>query len=110
MLLERLHHLGEIEVRATQAIDLIGNDDIDFAVPNVGEQTLQSGSLHVSAGEAAVVVALRQAGPALVGLTANESLGGYSLGIQGVELLLQPFLGGLTRVDRWRFMITSTVG
>jgi hypothetical protein len=45
-----------------------------------------------------------------VGLAADEGLGGLALGIERVELLLQPFLGGLARVDRWRFMITSAAG
>src|SRR5262249_26788334 len=60
---------------------------------------LQGGPVHVAAGEAAVVVAVGQAGPALGGLAADEGLARLALGVQGVELLLQPLLGGLARVD-----------
>ena len=34
-----------------------------------------------------------------MGLAADEGFGGLALGVQGIELLLQPFLGGLTRVN-----------
>jgi len=66
---------------------------------DIGEQSLQRRSFHVASREAAVVVAFGQASPALVDLAADESLGGLALGVQRVELLFQPFLGGLARVD-----------
>ena len=66
MLLERLHHLGEVEQRATEAIDLVDDDAVDLAGLDVGQQALQGRSFHVAAGEAAVVVAVGQAGPAFV--------------------------------------------
>jgi hypothetical protein len=71
---------------------------------------LQSRPFHIAADEVAIVIAVGKVGPAFVGLAADEGFGRLALGIQGVELLLQPFLGGLACVNRWRFMITSAVG
>ena len=36
MLVEQLHQLGEIGQRAGQAVDLVDDDDIDFAVADSG--------------------------------------------------------------------------
>ena len=99
MLLEGLHHAGEVEQRAAQAIDLIDDDAIDLAGFDVGHQTLESGPVHVAAGEAAVVVAVGQAGPAFAGLAADEGLGRLALGVEAVELLLQTLLRALARVN-----------
>src|SRR5207302_7261730 len=63
-----------------------------------GHEALQGGPVHVAAGEAAVVVALRQQRPAQAGLAADVSLGGLALGVQGVELLLEALLGALAGV------------
>src|SRR5262249_10479014 len=72
---------------------------VDLARFYVGQQALQRRSFHVATGEAAIVIAFGQAGPALVSLAADESFGGLALGIQRVELLLQSFLGGLSSID-----------
>src|SRR5438270_13761450 len=53
----------------------------------------------VAAGEAAVVVAVGQAGPALLLLALDVRLTRLALGIEAVELLLQSFLRRLARVD-----------
>src|SRR4051812_45760332 len=49
--------------------------------------------------EAAVVVAIGQAGPALLLLALDVGQARLTLGVQAVELLLQSLLGGLARVD-----------
>jgi hypothetical protein len=99
VLLERLHHLGEVQQRTTEAIDFIAHNEINFAGLDVGQQALECRSIHVAAGEATIVVALGQASPAFVGLAANKGFGGLALGIQRVELLLQSFLRRLARID-----------
>jgi RNA polymerase sigma factor (sigma-70 family) len=96
---DRPPHPGEVQERAAEAIHLVGANQVDPAGLDVGEQALEGGSFHVAAGEAAVVVAVGQARPALVGLTADEGLARFSLCVQRVELLFQSFLGGLARVD-----------
>ena len=59
-----------------------------------------AGPLQRAAGEAAVVVGLADQHPALGALAGDVGLAGLALGVQGVELLLQPFLGGFPGVDR----------
>src|SRR5262249_31398825 len=56
------------------------NGAFDLAGGDVGHEALQGGAVHVAAGEAAVVVALRQAGPALVLLAGDKGLAGLTLG------------------------------
>ncbi len=97
---EDLDDLGEVGERARQAVDLVGDQEIDFARLDVGEELLQGRSVHRAAGVAAIVVMLRQHGPALVPLALDEGLAGLALGMQRVELLLQPLLGGFAGVDR----------
>jgi hypothetical protein len=60
---------------------------------------LKGWTLHIAAGETAVVVPRRQAGPSLVSLARDIRLGRFPLGIQAVELLLETLVGGLARVD-----------
>ena len=99
MLVEGLHHPGEVEQRAAEAIDLVDDHAVDASGGNVGQKTLQRRPFHVAAGEAAVVVAVGQADPAFVLLAGDIGLGRFALGIQGIELLLQAFFGGLAGVD-----------
>ena len=48
---------------------------------------------------AAIVVGGRDEPPALVALARDVGLAGLALGVQRVEVLLQPLLGGLAGVD-----------
>src|SRR5690606_37866443 len=56
--------------------------------------------LHVPARVSAVVVPLREADPALALLAGDVRLGAQALGVERVEVLLEPFLAALARVDR----------
>ena len=84
---------------AGQPVDLVDDDDIDLARLDVGQQALQGRALQGAAGEAAIVVAVGQQPPALVLLAGDVGLAGLALGIERVEVLLQPLLGGLAGVD-----------
>ena len=97
--IEDLDDLGEVGQRAGQPVDLVDHHNVDLAGRDVGQQTLQGRPLHGAAGEAAVVVRGRQHDPALVLLAPDVGLAGLALGVQRVELLLQPLLGGLAGVD-----------
>jgi hypothetical protein len=66
---------------------------------DIGEELLESGAIHVSAGVAAVVVAGGRQGPTFGTLAGDEGLGGFALRIERVELLFQTFFGGLAGVD-----------
>ena len=99
MLLEGLHEACEVEQGAAEAIDFVDDHAIDLAGLDVGQEALQGGPVHVAAGEAAVVVAVGQQGPALSGLAADVGLGRFALGVEGVELLFEAFFGALAGVD-----------
>jgi len=97
---EDLDDLGKIGERAGQPVDLVDDHGIDPPRRDVGEQLLQRRPLHRRAGEPAVVISLGQAHPAFVPLAVDESLAGFALRLQRIELLLEPLLGGFAGVDR----------
>ena len=97
---EDLDQPGKIGERAGQPVDLVDDDDVDPAGPDVGEQALQRRPLHVAAREPAIVIAGPGQYPALVPLAADVGLAGFALRLQRVELLLEPLLGGFAGVDR----------
>ena len=97
---EHLDQLGEVHERAGEPVDLVDDDDVDPARLDVGEQPLQGRALQRAAGEAAVVVAVGNQHPAFLPLAGDVGLAGLALGIEAVELLLQPFLAALAGVDR----------
>ena len=91
---------GEVGQRPGQPVDLVDDHDIDAAGRHVGQQLAQAGAVHRAAGEAAVVVAAGQGGPALVLLAQDVGRAGLALRVERVERLLQPLLGALAGVDR----------
>src|SRR5262249_39957247 len=97
----RLHRLLLVDNQAIAllAIHFITDHTVDLAGLDVGQQTPQRWSFHVSARESTVVIAVGQADPALVGLTADEGFGRLALRVQRVELLVRPFLGRLACID-----------
>ena len=99
MPVEDLDELGEVGERAREPVDLVDDDHVDEALLDVGEQPLQPGPLQRGAGDAAVVVGVAHQHPALRLLAGDVGLAGLALGVQRVELLLQPFLAALARVD-----------
>jgi len=54
----------------------------DLALANVGEELLQFRPLQIAAGTPAIIVGLRQAGPALMVLAPDERLASLALGMQ----------------------------
>ncbi len=96
---EHVDQLGEVGERACQPVDLVDHDQVDAPGTDVVEQALQGRTQHRAAGDAAIVVEGRQGAPALVPLAEDVGLTRLALCMQGVELLLQPFLGRLSRVD-----------
>jgi hypothetical protein len=98
--LEGLHQLGEVRERAGQSVYFIDHHHIDEARCDIGQQALKSRPLHGAAGEPAVVVAGPNELPALVGLALDIGFGGLTLGVEGVEVLFEPVLGGFAGIDR----------
>jgi hypothetical protein len=97
---ERLHDAGEVEQGPAEPIDLVDDDAVDLAGLDVPEEPVEGGPLHVAAGVAAIVVVVGQYSPALRLLAGDVRLGGVALCVERVVFLVEPFVGGLARVDR----------
>ena len=95
-----LDDLGKVGERAGQPVNFVDHDDLDLAVADLGEQMLQCRPFQIPAGAPAIIVGLRQTGPALMALAPDKRFAGLALGMQRVELLLQPLFGGFAGVDR----------
>ena len=100
MLVEDLDQLGKVGQRARQPVDLVDDDDVDHPSANVSQQLLEAWPLHVAAREATIVVAFPQHQPAFRFLAGDVVLAGVALGVERIEVLLEPFIGGLAGVDR----------
>ena len=85
--------------RPAQAIDLVDDDHVDQARLNVGHQPAQGGAFQGGAGKPAVVVVVWDQHPSLGTLAGDVRHAGVALGIEGVELALQPLFGALARID-----------
>jgi hypothetical protein len=99
VLVEKLHHAGEVQKGPAQTVHLVDHHAVDAARLDAGEEPLEGGPLHVAAGEAAVVEPIRNAHPSLVSLARDIGFRGFPLGVEAVELLLQPLVCGLAGVD-----------
>src|SRR5262249_31722986 len=73
------------------AIDLPGLD--------IGQETLERRAVEIAAAIATVVVAGRKRSPTGMGLAVDVCFGGFPLGIERVEILVQTFLGAFARID-----------
>ena len=82
MSVELLHDLREVEQRAAEPVHFVHNDAVELAGLDVRQQPLQRRAIYVSTGEPAVVVAIRQADPALVLLTRDVRLAGLALRVE----------------------------
>jgi hypothetical protein len=100
VLVEHLDQLGEVGERSGQPIDLVDDDYVDPPDLDIGEQFLKRWPLHRTAGIAAVVVAVPYQPPPFMGLALDVGLGRFPLGVEGIEVLLEPLVGRDTRIDR----------
>ena len=97
--IEQLDQLGKVRQRPGQAVDLIDDDDVDLPGADILQQPLQVRPVGRAAGVAAVVIAGADQGPAGMGLALDIGRRSIVLGIQRVELLVEPMLGGDTGID-----------
>ena len=97
--LKQLDHPGEVGKRAAQPVDLVDHHGIDLGALHRVQETPQRGPVDGASGEAPIVEARTNRPPALVTLALDEGLAGLALGIEGVEVLLQPLLRGLAGID-----------
>ena len=97
--LKHLDHLGKVGQAARQSVNLVDHNHVNLACLNVGHQALESGALHVSAGEGRVVIVVGDRNPAFGALAGNIGMACVTLRINRVVFLIQPFFTGLTGVD-----------
>jgi hypothetical protein len=97
--IEQLHQLGEIRQRPGQQVDLVDHNHVNFPGPDIGQELLERRAVGRPAGIAAVAIPGPDEGPALRRLAAYIGFGGVMLGIERVEILLQPMLGGDPGID-----------
>jgi hypothetical protein len=93
LLVELFHDLGEVGQGAGEAVNFINDDGVDSLRGNIVQEFLQPWPLHVAAGEAAIVVAGEDDMPSLMTLAEDLRLTGLSLGVEGIEGLLQSLFG-----------------
>lgn len=96
---EELHEPREVHQRTAEAVHLVDHDAVDLPGLDIGHQALERRALDVPAGEPAVVVFLGQTLPPLVLLAGDVRDRALALGVEAVELLVEPLLGALAGVD-----------
>jgi hypothetical protein len=97
--IQNLDDFGEVGEAAGEPVDLVDDDHIHPARLHLGEQPLEAGALHVAAREAAIVIEVGQQRPAFMALAVDIGGAGLTLGIEAVEILVEPLLGRFARVD-----------
>src|SRR5271157_1539564 len=100
MFVECFDELCEVGKRAGETVDLVDNDNVDLASPDLVQQILQGRAIQRSAGQAAVVESIPDQSPAFMRLALDIGLTGLPLGVKRVEGQIQIVLGRLARVDR----------
>ena len=98
-LVEDLHHFGEVEKATGESVHFVDDDTVDEPGFDVTEQLLECWPVSVAATVAAVIVLGCYAGPPFMRLALDEGFTRFPLGVEGVELLFQAFLGGFAGVD-----------
>jgi hypothetical protein len=67
---------------------------------NIVQQSLQVGTIGGPTGISAIIISRSDQGPTSMGLTFDISRGRFVLGVQRIEILVEPLLGGDPGVDR----------
>ena len=66
--IEGFDNTGKVHQASRQPVDLVDDNDIDPAFPDILEQLLQGRSFHIAAGPATIVIVLRQTFSTFTGL------------------------------------------
>jgi len=99
MLIEELDHFRKIRQRAGQPVNLVHYHHFDEPLADIAEQVLERRALHARARDPTVIVMSLDQPPPLTRLALDKCLACLALGVEGIEVLLQPFLGRLAGVD-----------
>ncbi|MPM54196.1 hypothetical protein SDC9_100970 [bioreactor metagenome] len=99
VLIEERQQTGEVQQRTRQTVQFVDDHRVNPPCPDVVQQTLQRGPFQIAAAESAIVITFRKALPVSMFLAEDERLPGFALGIEAVELHVQPFVGAFARID-----------
>jgi hypothetical protein len=72
---------------------------VNQLILDIVKQPLQARPFQCAAGDAAIVILVSHQHPPLGPLAGDVGFTSLALGVQAVELLLEPFLGGFPGVD-----------
>ncbi len=100
VLVEQLDQLHEVGNRAAEPIDLVSDDDLDRAMFEVAQQTLQSGSLQRATGYPGIDVGVGNEDPALTPLAGNVGFARLLLRLNAVEFHAETFFRRDSAIDR----------
>ena len=98
MAIEDFDNLREVHQRPGKPVDLVDHDRVDPMLGDIGKQSLQGRALQRPAGETAIIIGGLDQPPAFPPLAADEGIACFALGMQRIEVLLKPFLGGFAGV------------
>ena len=110
MPVENVDDLGEVRQRPGQPVDLVDDHHVDLTRAHIRQEPLESWPFHRCARETSVVIHFADEGPSFALLAGDESLAGFALGVERVEVLFQPFLAALAGIDRATQFWRGTVG
>ena len=99
VLVENLHHFGEVQQRSTESVNFVNHYAVNPAGFDVVDQSFERRSFGVATGKTTVVVPFRVDQPAFVLLARDQRFRRVTLGIERIELLVEPFFGGHASVN-----------
>ncbi|MDO6962315.1 hypothetical protein [Rhizobium alvei] len=99
MAVEDIDEFGEVHLRSGQAVDLVDDDDVDPPFADMLEQALDGRPLQRAAGDAAIVVEIRDQTLSEARLRGDEGGAGFALGVERVKTLIKPLLARFAGVD-----------
>ena len=94
-----LDQAREVHQRAAQTVNLVDDHHIDPALLDIAQEPLQCRPLQRAARETPVIVVVSHQGPALGALGGGIGHAAVPLGVEGVELAVEPLVGALAGVD-----------
>src|SRR5262249_23968502 len=93
VLLECLHQPCKVEQRTAESVDTMSQHTIDLPSLDIGRESLECRAVEIAAAIATVVVAGSKRSPTSMGLAVDVCFGGFPLGIERIEILIESFLG-----------------
>lgn len=107
---EKFEQMEEVEKRPAETIILVYPYPIDFTGFNILEQSFEGGAIHIPTRVAPIVVVAIHRDPTFMLLA--EDIGFYrlTLGMQGVEFLIEAFLRAFPGIDGDSDLLFGLIG